>query len=274
MDIAPVSFTLAGFFAQLVDGSLGMGYGVVCSTLLVALGEAPAVVSASVHLAKLFTTASSAYFHYREKNVDIVRLRKLAIPGAVGGIAGATILSNIPGDVIKPWISLYLLVMGTTILFRAIRKKDHDAHEQGSNSFRRLGPLALAGGTVDAIGGGGWGPVVTSTLVAEGGNPRHTIGTVNAAEFFVAAATSLTFAFTLGAVHTSAVIGLVVGGLIASPFAARACKIVRPKPLMVAVGILITTLSASTILTSGFTKHSQQPLETASKEFKDSSRPL
>src|SRR5262249_22510124 len=155
-------------------------------------GIAPAVASASVHTSELFTSAASAFCHFKAGNIDKTFLSRLVVPGILGGILGAYVLSSFPGDAIKPWISLYLLVMGISILFKAFGK------QQAEPKKVRLAPLGFIGGFVDAVGGGGWGPVVTSTLVAKGNSPRFVIGSVNTAEFFVALATSLTFFITIG----------------------------------------------------------------------------
>lgn len=241
MDSSLPFFIVAGFIAQLIDGTLGMAYGVSCSTLLLSIGIAPAVASASVHTAELFTTAVSAFCHIKEGNVDKEFLTRLLIPGVIGGIVGAYLLSQINGEVIKPWISCYLLFMGILILYKAARKAIPEPKKTN------LIPLGLFGGFVDAVGGGGWGPIVTSTLVAKGNSPRFVIGTVNVAEFFVAAATSAVFFVTLGSIYMTAVVGLVIGGMLAAPIAAKACKHVQPKPMMFAVGALIVCLSARTI---------------------------
>ncbi|MBX3152398.1 sulfite exporter TauE/SafE family protein [Candidatus Obscuribacterales bacterium] len=234
-------FAIAGFIAQLIDGTLGMAYGVSCTTLLLFLGIAPATASASVHTAELFTTAASAFFHFKEKNIDFSFLRRLVIPGVAGGIFGAYVLSSFPGEVIKPWVSVYLLIMGGVILWKAFRKVSGEPKEA------KLGPLGFIGGFVDAVGGGGWGPVVTSTLVASGKSPRYVIGSVNAAEFFVALGTSTAFFVALGSVYLTAIVGLVMGGLVAAPIAASMCKHVKPKPMMVAVGCLIVLISCRNI---------------------------
>ncbi|MBA3995354.1 MAG: hypothetical protein C0469_17685 [Cyanobacteria bacterium DS2.3.42] len=241
MDNSLPFFIVAGFIAQLIDGTLGMAYGVSCSTLLLSIGIAPVVASASVHTAELFTTAVSAFCHIKAGNVDKEFLTRLLIPGVIGGIVGAYLLCNLNGEVIKPFISLYLLGMGILILVKAARKK------QPEPKRTHIGRLGFIGGLVDAIGGGGWGPIVTSTLVAKGNSPRFVIGSVNVAEFFVAAATSAVFFVTLGSIYLTAVIGLVIGGMLAAPIAAKACKSVQPKPMMVAVGLLIVCLSVRTI---------------------------
>lgn len=234
-------FAIAGFIAQLIDGTLGMAYGVSCTTLLLFLGIAPATASASVHTAELFTTAASAFFHFKEKNIDFSFLKRLVLPGIAGGVFGAYVLSSFPGDVVKPWVSVYLLFMGGVILWKAFKKVSAD------NKDVKLGPLGFIGGFVDAVGGGGWGPVVTSTLVANGKSPRYVIGSVNTAEFFVALATSATFFVALGSVYVTAIIGLVLGGLVAAPIAASMCKRVQPKPMMIAVGCLIVLISCRNI---------------------------
>ncbi len=230
-------FALAGFLAQLVDGTLGMAYGVSCTTLLLCLGLGPAAASASVHTSELFTTAASAFFHLKHGNVDKDMLKRLALPGVIGGIFGAYILSSFPGDIAKPFVSAYLLFMGIVILVKAFRKI------QAEPKNAKLAPLGFLGGFLDAVGGGGWGPVVTSTLVSKGNSPRMVIGTVNSAEFFVAASTAAAFFVALGNIYVTAVLGLILGGVAAAPIAAHACKKVQPKPLMVAVGVLIVFLS-------------------------------
>ncbi len=234
-------FVLAGFLAQLVDGTLGMAYGVSCTTLLLCLGVGPAAASASIHTSELFTTAASALFHLKNGNVDKGILKRLAVPGVVGGVIGAYVLSSFPGDNAKPWISAYHLIMGNVIRVNACRKQ----HTEPQNA--KLAPLGFLGGFLDAVGGGGWGPVVTSTLVSKGNSPRMVIGTVNTAEFFVAASTSAAFFVVLGNIYLTAVLGLILGGVAAAPIAAHACKKVQPKPLMVAVGVLIVFLSLRNI---------------------------
>jgi uncharacterized membrane protein YfcA len=254
MDHNFMLFVVAGFLAQMVDGVLGMAYGVSCSSLLLFLGVAPAVASASVHAAKFFTTSFSGFFHWRLGNVDPEVWKKLVLPGAIGGVAGAILLTRVPVNLIKPVISAYLLFIGSTIVLKAFKK------QVVVSKARRLKTLGLVGGFADAIGGGGWGPIVTSSLVAQGDDPRLTVGSVNLAEFFVATATSITFLATMGLVNTwNMISGLVIGGLIASPFAAMACKKVDPKPLMVAVGVLIVGLSitslASALISSPLITH-------------------
>ena len=184
---------IAGFGAQLVDGSLGMGYGLTSSTLLIAIGLAPAAASASVHLAEIGTSAASAYSHARMGNVDKTVLRRIALPGAIGAFVGATVLSGLSTQAARPWASGLLLILGFYVLFRYLRHRQV-ALKKGRPGTRFLIPLGLVGGFVDATGGGGWGPVTTPALLANGRMaPNRVIGTMNAAEFLVAVAASVGF---------------------------------------------------------------------------------
>lgn len=241
-------FLLVGVLAQAVDGALGMAYGVISSSVLLAFGVPPATASASVHAAEVFTTAASATSHVAHRNIDWRLFLPLMIAGVIGGVLGAYVLSGIDGDIIKPFVVLYLASIGVWILWRA-RREDKP---------RRLprwvtAPFGLVGGFLDAIGGGGWGPTVTSSMIGSGQEPRKAIGTVNTAEFFLTVAVSATFVWALvtghwaeaGALenHAAAVAGLVVGGLIAAPFAGLIVKKVPRKVLTYAVGILLVGLA-------------------------------
>ena len=236
-----ILFVVIGFTAQMIDGALGMAYGVSTTTLLLTLGVSPAAASASVHVAETFTTGLSGISHFSFGNVNWYLVKRLVIPGSVGAISGAYILSSIEGEVIKPYISVYLLIMGALILFKAIRKIEM------SNVQTHLIPLGLIGGFLDAIGGGGWGPIVVSTLLARGNDPRFTIGSVNFAEFFVTLAASITFLLTVGLVQWQIILGLAIGGGIAAPLAAYVSKHLHTRTLMVMVGVLIILLSARTL---------------------------
>ncbi len=243
MDWSILTFVLVGFFAQLIDGALGMAYGVSSNTFLLSIGVPPAAASASVHMAEVFTTGVSGLTHWRLRNIDTKLVKKLLIPGVIGGILGAYILTNIDGDVIKPWISAYLLVMGLVILFKAIN------YNRQIKEVKHIGLLGLVGGFMDAIGGGGWGPVVTTTLVAQGNHPRATIGSVNFTEFFVTLAQSVTFVLSLGFMeYWKIIVGLLVGGVIAAPFAAYATRKLPMRWIMGLVGVVIILLSIRTIL--------------------------
>jgi hypothetical protein len=228
-----------GLAAQLVDGMLGMGYGVTAASFLLTMGASPAVASASVHIAKFFTCGVSGMAHAKYGNVDRRLFVRLLVPGALGAVAGVMLVTHVDAGAMRPYVAAYLLLMGGTILakaFFALRRR-----RQGEP--RHVGKLALFGGFVDAIGGGGWGPVVTSTLVGSGNDPRTTVGSVSFAEFFVTLATAASF--TLLAVEGTwpVVAGLVAGGVLAAPFAARLCRGLRPRLLLALVGLLITALS-------------------------------
>jgi len=239
-----IIFAIIGFLAQMIDGALGMAYGVSSNTFLLAAGVPPAIASASVHTAEAFTTLISAIFHWKLENVDKQLFKRLIIPGVIGGVVGAYILSSVPGDKIKPYITVYLIVMGLVILWKAF-KKVAPVHFDGLKTWG----LGLVGGFFDAIGGGGWGPIVTSTLVAGGKNPRLAIGSVNCAEFFVTVAQAATFITMLGLMKNwQGIAGLAIGGVIAAPLAAVVCKKLPAKYLMILVGILIVFLNIRTLI--------------------------
>jgi uncharacterized protein len=242
-------YSVVGFTAQLIDGSLGMAYGVSSTTFLLSVGVSPVMASASVHTAEVFTTAASGLSHIRLGNFNPTLFKRLLLPGMIGGFTGAYILSNIDGDAIKPFIALYLLVMGIVIIRKGLQRYQEKPHLDLVRK-RKLTPLALTGGFFDAIGGGGWGPIVTSTLVAAGHSPRLVIGSVNAAEFFVTLVQMITFFVLLGTLEWEVVAGLIIGGVPAAPFAAMVCRRVSPRKLMLVVGILILLLSLRTILLS------------------------
>lgn len=227
-----------GFFAQAVDGALGMAYGVTATTFLLGTGASPAVASASVHIAEIFTTGFSGMSHVKFGNVNKQLFLRLLIPGILGGILGAIVITQIDGAVIKPFVSAYLLLMGIYILGKAWRF----LHLRKSNP-KHVGKLALFGGFVDSAGGGGWGPVVTTTLLGSGNDPRTTIGSVNFAEFFLTLASGATFALLMGTSTWPIVGGLILGGLFAAPFAAILCKKLHARTLLVLVGTLISVLS-------------------------------
>lgn len=244
MDIGQIIiFTVVGFIAQIIDGTLGMAYGVIAMTFLLGFGIPPAVASAAVHAAEIFTTGVSSVSHYRFGNVEKYLIKKLVVPGVIGAVLGAYILTAIPGEKIRPMVAIYLLIMGGVILSRAFRK----VSTKQVRSY--VAPLGLSGGFLDAIGGGGWGPVVASTLVARGNDPRFSIGSTNFAEFFVALSASMTFLLTIGLGYWEPIIGLAIGGAIAAPLAAFMCTRVRPQLLMAGVGLIIVMLSVRTMVT-------------------------
>jgi uncharacterized membrane protein YfcA len=241
-------FFAVGVGAQIVDGALGMAYGVVSSTVLLAFGVPPSHASASVHAAEVFTTAASASSHVAHKNVDWKMFWPLAISGIIGGILGAYVLTSIEGAKIKPFIVIYLAFMGGLILWRAWKGKGNRPV-----SPKLVAPLGLVGGFADAAGGGGWGPTVASTLVGSGAAPRHAVGTVNTAEFLVTVAISAAFLTSLLtgnwkdadgiSEHLTAVAGLIVGGLVAAPFAGIITKHIPVRVFTWIVGGVVVTLA-------------------------------
>lgn len=237
-------FALVGFLAQIVDGSLGMAYGISSTTFLLSLGLPPASASASVHVAEVVISGASGVSHLRFKNVNKKLFRNLVIPGVAGAIVGAWFLSSIDGKEIRPYIASYLMIMGITVIYRALQKTIV------KKKTKNIGPLAFAGGLLDAVGGGGWGPVVVSRLLSKGRSPRYTIGSVNLAEFFIALAGASTFTLMLGIDNWIVVTGLMAGGVFASPFAAYLCQKVNNRTLMLIVGFVIMFLSLRTIMIS------------------------
>ncbi|MDT9582049.1 sulfite exporter TauE/SafE family protein [Stenotrophomonas maltophilia] len=230
-------FILIGLGAQLVDGALGMAFGLVSSSVLLSMGLPPAQVSASVHTAEVFTTGASGVSHLVAGNVDRRLFFRLALPGALGGALGAYVLTQVPGDLIRPLIYLYLLVLAIIILARAAGRW------MPKGEIRRVPVLGFFAGLLDASGGGGWGPVATSTLLARGGQARTTIGTVNAAEFVVTLTISATFLLSMGVQHLQIVAGLLIGGMMAAPVAAVLVKRVKERWVLVAVGVLVLGIS-------------------------------
>lgn len=235
-------FFAIGVFAQLVDGTLGMGYGATSTSFLLAYGVPPVISSTGVHVAEMFTTGASAISHHRFGNINKKLVKHLLIPGVLGSITGAYLLSDvISGDVIKPFIAVYMIVLAFIIIRKALAKTIV------KKKTKKLGYLAAFGGFMDAIGGGGWGPIVTSTLLGRGRNPRYTIGSVNAAEFAISFASGITF-MLFGGIHGwQVIIGLILGGVIAAPLGAYLVNKIKRKPMMVAVGILIILLSLKTL---------------------------
>lgn len=235
-------FFAIGVFAQLVDGTLGMGYGATSTSFLLAYGIPPVISSTGVHVAEMFTTGASAISHHHFGNINKKLVKHLVIPGVLGSITGAYLLSDvIDGDVIKPFIAVYMIVLACLIIRKSMQKNIL------KKKTKRLNILASFGGFMDAVGGGGWGPIVTSTLLGRGRNPRYTIGSVNAAEFAVSFASGITF-MLFGGIHGwQVIIGLILGGVIAAPIAALLVNKIKRKPMMIVVGILIIILSLKTL---------------------------
>jgi uncharacterized membrane protein YfcA len=241
---------VAGFLAQLVDGSLGMGYGITSSTILIFIGLSPAAASASVHIAKIGTGASSGFAHHRFGNVDWQVARRIALPGAIGAFVGAILLSGLSTASSRPISSSLLFLLGIYVLIRFL-KGGLRPLRKGIPRLRFLIPVGLVGGFVDATGGGGWGPVATPALLADGRlAPNRVIGTVSASEFIVAIAASLGFFFGIGVagVRFDYVVALLVGGFIAAPIAAYAVRRLQPRLLGVIVGGFICFTNARVLL--------------------------
>jgi len=236
-------YVVIGFVAQMIDGAIGMAYGVTATSVLLSSGVPPATASACVHAAETFTTGASGIAHWKLGNVDRQLLWRLALPGAIGGVIGAYALSEFDGDTLKPYISVYLLLLGFVIIWKALAKRPRDVPEP-----RSVAPLGFFGGLLDAIGGGGWGPIVTSSLIGQGATPRYAIGSVNLAEFFVTLTISTTFFLTVGLSLWPIIAGLIIGGIVAAPFAALAAKHVPARLLMLAVGCVIIGLSVNTLV--------------------------
>ncbi len=239
-------FVLAGFLAQVVDGALGMAYGATSNAVLLGFGLSPRLASAAVHSAEIFTTGVSGLSHIKFGNFDKSLFFRLVIPGVLSASAGAFLLGAVlDGGAVKPFISAYLVVLGIVILRKAFRKK-----MEIKRNVKRAPLLALFGGFFDAIGGGGWGPIVTSNLISQGNAPDKVIGTVNTAEFFVTYFTAGILIYFTGIQSWQIILGLIVGGSVAAPFGAYLTKRVPQKVLFVAVGVLIVLTSSFTLWNS------------------------
>jgi uncharacterized membrane protein YfcA len=247
-----ITFVLVGLGAQLVDGTLGMAYGVTSTTLLLAAGYAPAAASAAVHLAEIGTTLASGASHWRFGNVDWKVVAKIGVPGAVGAFAGATFLSSLTTDAAAPWMAGILLALGVYILLRFSTKLP-TLRLDSPPKKRFLTPLGLFAGFVDATGGGGWGPVATPTLISSGRMiPRKVIGTVDTSEFLVAVAASLGFILGIGseAINFTTVAGLLIGGVIAAPLAAYLVRHIPGRLLGSLVGGIIIVTNSRTLMSA------------------------
>jgi uncharacterized membrane protein YfcA len=228
-----------GFVAQIIDGALGMAFGVVCNAAMLTIGLPPAMASALVHTAEVFTTGASAASHIYHRNVDWRLVWRLGIAGVVGAVLGAWVLSNVDAVAARRYVYIYLLLMGLFILLKSFRIAPSRDSPAGWTA-----PVGLFAGFLDASGGGGWGPVLTSTLIGSGHSPRQTVGSVNTTEFFVTIAAATTFFVELGAAPLKHLVPLVLGGVLAAPFGGWMVKRIPARGLMIAVGLLIVTLSA------------------------------
>jgi uncharacterized membrane protein YfcA len=246
-----ILLAIVGAVAQLVDGSLGMAYGVTSSTLLLATGVAPAAASAAVHFSEIGTTLVSGFSHHKLGNVDWRTVSIIAVPGGLGAFAGATFLSSIPGDTAKPWVAALLLGLGVYVVYRFLALGGRRPTFQGRLSAAFLAPLGVVAGLMDAIGGGGWGPVGTTSLLSSGRlEPRKVVGSIDTSEFVVAVGGSLGFLFALGkqGIDFRVAAALLVGGVVAAPFAAWLVRHLAPRVLGVAAGGLIVLTNIDTIV--------------------------
>jgi uncharacterized membrane protein YfcA len=252
-------FVIVGFAAQMVDGAIGMAYGIISTSVLVSYGISPVVASASVHTSEIVTTAVSGISHAMFKNIDWLLFRRLVLPGILGSVLGAYVLTKIPESFSRPFIAVYFIVMGVIILYRVINDGKIKQILQKfvvtkiqkrlpSKHARGLTPLGLLGGFFDATGGGGWGSIVSSTLLAQGTTAHYTIGSVNATEFLIALTSSFTFFLTIGIVHWPIILGLIVGGTLAAPLAAYLVRSIQPQIIMLAASIVVILLGLYTLI--------------------------
>lgn len=232
-------FIAVGFAAQMVDGALGMAFGVISNTMLVAvLGVPPAAASQRVHLVECFTTATSGISHLLHGNIDKKLFFRLLVPGIAGGVLGAYVLSSIDASVMKPFVLIYLTAIGLWLLVRGL------LYPPRLKEAKFIAPLGLVGGFLDAAGGGGWGPVVTSNLLIQGADPRKVVGTVNSVEFFLTLTVSIAFIWHLGIADVAgATLGLLIGGVAAAPIGAWAAKKIPVKPMLIMVGVVLIATS-------------------------------
>ncbi len=237
-------YIAGGFIAQMIDGALGMAYGVTATTFLLSVGITPAAASASVHASEVFTSGVSGYMHLKFGNVNSKLFKTLVIPGIIGAVLGAYVLSSLEeySSYIKPIVSIYTLFLGVIIIRKALIKR------MEKRQLKRVGLLALFGGYLDSIGGGGWGPIVSSTLIASGRHPKYTIGSVNLTEFFVSLASSITFFTVIGLGYWQVIIGLILGGVVAAPIAAKLANKLPVKSMMILVGMVIIIVSLRQII--------------------------
>lgn len=237
-----VTYLCIGIFAQLVDSTLGMGYGATCTSFLLTFGVNPATSSMAVHVSEIFTTGASAMSHYKFKNIDEQLVFRLIVPGVLGAVTGAYLLSDvIDGKKIKPYVAAYMIVLAIIIILKSLRKNI------APKETKNVGLLAVFGGFMDSVGGGGWGPIVASTLIGRGDNPRYTIGSVNTAEFAIAFSSGITFILFEGISGWRVIAGLILGGIIAAPIGAYLVNKIPRKFMTIFVGGLLILLSLRTL---------------------------
>jgi len=236
---------LVGFLAQLIDGALGMGYGVTCTAALLYIGIPLPAISSSIHTAEMFSSGASGFSHYKFGNINKKLFKNILIPGVIGAVLGALLLAYFGekySGIIKPILATYTFILGLRILFNAFRKN------RKRKKTRRVGWLAGAGGFLDSFGGGGWGPLVTSTLISKGKTPRYIIGTVSLTEFFVTFASALTFFSVIGISHWQLIVALILGGVLAAPIAAKLAGRLPLKIMFIGVGLMVIIWSLNVLL--------------------------
>lgn len=246
-------FVGLGFVAQLVDGALGMAYGLIATTVLLSIGTPPAMASASVHAAEIVTTGLAGASHVWHKNIDWPLFKRLAPAGVLGGVVGAYVLVGLPENIVKGFITLYLLGMTVLVARRILKNKNAEEGTKAQRE-RRLPtvPVGAAGGFFDAVGGGGWGPLVTSTLLARGDHPRRSIGSATLSEFFLTLSVSVAFVLALNVMdYWQVVLGLIIGGAIAAPLAGLLSKVLKPRTLMIMVAAVIAVLCVYNLVRLG-----------------------
>lgn len=241
-------FFIAGFIFAMIDGAIGMSYGVTSTTFALSMGIPPASASAAVHVSEIMSNGIAGWMHFRMKNVNMRLFWRLVVPGIIGAVLGAYILSSLEeySPYTKAVISVYTLILGIVILRKAIRAD----RKQTVKKITKVIPLGFGGGFIDAVGGGGWGSIVLSTLIAGGRNARYALGTVKLSRFFIAVMSSLTFITMLGGIYWDALLGLVIGSAIASPFAARLSNRISAKVIMISVGIIVILASSKSIIST------------------------
>ncbi len=242
---------LAGFIAEIVAGSMGMGYGVICTTILLILNVPPPVISASIHSAESFTSAAGTVSHWQLGNINKKLVKALAIPAIIGAVMGALLLTYVGekyAKVTKPFIALYSMYLGIRILQNAFKRKENSGEKKAVN----IKTLGLVGGFIDSFGGGGWGPLVTGTFIKNGHTPRYVIGSSTSAKFILTVASAITFIFTIGIQHWNIVAGLLIGGVVTAPFSAMLTARVHPRRMFIAVGIVVIVCSLISIYRTVF----------------------
>lgn len=238
------NYVLVGFFAQMVNGCLGMAYGVLSGAFLISIGVPPVSASASIHCSKVPVALISGIFHLKFRNVNKFLLKQLVISGTIGGIIGVTFLSYFNSEILRPIVSIYLLILEIYILFKGINRI------KLKKMTNKIQPIGFCGGFLDSIGGGGWGPIVTSTLIIRGNSPKRSVGTVSMAEFFVSTAQVIAFFICLGieTQYMQIVLGLTLGGIIAAPLAASMTRKINIKIMTILIGLLIIIINVYTLI--------------------------